>query len=125
MKINRLLTNVCSKNLDESKHFYTSLFEFKVDYDSDWFIHLISEGRQLELGIIADDHEVVPIKARGLTSGVYLTFVVEDVDELYIKAQKLKFEIIQSPEATAYGQNRMLLTAPEGTVCDVSSPMKE
>ena len=125
MKINRLLTNVCSKNLDESKHFYTSLFEFKVDYDSDWFIHLISEGRQLELGIIAANHEVVPIKARGRTSGVYLTFVVEDVDELYIKAQKLKFEIIQSPETTDYGQNRMLLAAPEGTVCDVSSPMKE
>ena len=123
MKINRLLINVCSKNLDESKRFYTSLFEFNIDYDSDWFIHLISEGRQLELGIISEDHAVVPEKARGHSSGVYITFVVDSVDDLYKKAQELKYEVIQSPEVTSYGQKRMLLVAPEGTVCDVSSPI--
>jgi len=124
MEIKRLLTNVCSKDLESSKKFYTSLFSFKVDYDSDWFIHLISEGRELELGIISENHEVVPTEARGGISGAYLTFVVEDVDLLYQKAQKLGCNILQPPEITFYGQSRMLLTAPEGTVCDVSSPTK-
>ena len=121
MEIKRLLTNICSLNLEESKLFYTSLFAFKVDYDSDWFVHLISEGRELELGIIAQNHEVVPEQVRAAQAGIYLTFVVENVDEVFKQCQVLGYEIIQEPKATPYGQKRMLLVAPEGTVCDVSS----
>ena len=124
MEIKRLLTNICTKNLEESKKFYTSLFSFNVDYDSDWFVHLISEGRELELGIILEQHEIVPVEAKGGISGVYLTFVVEDVDDLYQKVKELGWNIQRPPEITFYGQKRMLLVAPEGTVCDVSSPTK-
>ncbi len=124
MQIKRLLTNICAKNLEESKKFYTSLFSFNVDYDSDWFVHLISEGRELELGIILDRHEIVPIEVQGNVMGVYLTFVVEDVDALCQKVKELDCNILQPPEMTFYGQKRMLLKAPEGTICDVSSPTK-
>jgi len=123
MKIKRLLTNVCSKDLEKSKTFYTSLFAFNVDYDSDWFVHLITEGKELELGIVSEHHEIVPEQAKGKSSGVYITFVVEDVGVLFQKAQELKCEILQVPEVTSYGQKRMLLVAPEGTICDVSSPV--
>ncbi|MEL4898250.1 VOC family protein [Crocosphaera sp. Alani8] len=122
IEINRLLTNICSKNLAESKSFYTSLFDFRIDYDSDWFVHLVSEGRELELGLICESHEVVPGEVKGKPSGVYLTFVVKDVDELSKKTVELGYQIIQSPEITFYGQKRMLIVALEGTVCDVSSP---
>lgn len=123
MDIKRLLTNVCSNNLEDSKQFYTSLFAFNINYDSDWFVHLISTGTELELGIISADHEVVPIGVQGNISGVYLTFVVDDVDALHQKAKELDCKIVQPPELTFYGQKRMLLSAPEGTICDVSSPV--
>ena len=78
MKIlNRMMTNICSKNLDESKVFYTSLFDFSIDYDSDWFIHLISKDKQLELGIINATHEIVPKSTQTRPEGFYITFVVE------------------------------------------------
>ncbi len=48
---NRLLTNICSDALVASKNFYTKLFDFKVDFDSDWFIHLLSKDKKLDLGI--------------------------------------------------------------------------
>lgn len=83
MKIERLLTNVCSQNLEESKQLYTSLFSFKVGYDSDWFVHLVSEGGGFELGIIAQNHDIVPDIAKGKIVGVYLTFVVGNVDECF------------------------------------------
>jgi len=123
MEIKRLMTNVCSKDLVKSRDFYTTLFAFTVNYDSDWFVHLISEGRELELGIISETHEVVPKQSQGNVCGAYLTFVVEDVDSFFNKAKKLKFNVIQAPEMTSYGQKRLLLQAPEGTVCDVSSPV--
>ena len=53
------MTNICSDKLQESKDFYTSLFDFIVDYDSDWFINLISKDKQLELGIIDKNNEIV------------------------------------------------------------------
>ncbi len=121
MEIKRLLTNVCSKDLNRSKDFYTSLFSFSVEYESDWFIHLISRGRALELGIIQECHEIVPEPSRGSVSGAYLTFVVEDVDRLYLEAKHLGCHTVQAPTDTFYGQKRMLLEAPEGSIVDVSS----
>jgi len=41
------MTNICSDNLAESRDFYTKLYDFKVDYDSDWFIHLASKDKNL------------------------------------------------------------------------------
>jgi len=35
------MTNICSDDLAKSRDFYTKLFDFNVDYDSDWFVHLI------------------------------------------------------------------------------------
>ena len=122
MKIDRLLTNICSNDLSASKAFYTSLFELKVAYDSDWFVQLVSEENGLELGIIQNNHELIPAEFRGSPTGVYLTFVVESADAIYEKAQTLGFDIIQSPEMTFYGQKRLLLKDPSGTLIDVSSP---
>lgn len=122
MNIDRLLPNLCTNDLAASKKFYTSLFALEVNYDSDWFVHLRSEGGQWELGLIAESHDIVPETARGQRSGFYLTFVVADVDDLFTKVQKLGYEVMQAPETTFYGQKRMLIVAPEGTVCDLSSP---
>ena len=123
MKINRLLTNICSADLAASKAFYTSLFEFSVAYDSDWFVQLTAPDTGLELGLIAEGHEIVPPGVSGKTAGaVYLTIVVDSVDTVYDKAQQLKLEVQQKPELMPYGQKRMLIASPEGIIIDVSSP---
>jgi len=57
--INRLMTNICSDKLQESKDFYTKLFDFQVDFDSDWFVHLISKDKQLELGIVERTNQIL------------------------------------------------------------------
>ena len=50
--INRMMTNICSDDPDKSRDFYTKLSDFHVNYDSDWFIHLISKDKKPEPGII-------------------------------------------------------------------------
>lgn len=123
MKINRLLTNICSDNLTASKNFYTKLFNFKVDYDSDWFVHLISKNKNLELGLIDRTSEIVPNAYRSAPNGFYITFVVDNADELFETAKSAGFEILEEPSATFYGQRRLLLQDPDGTLVDVSSPI--
>ncbi len=122
MKINRLLTNICSADLAASKAFYTSLFEFSVAYDSDWFVQLTAPDTGFELGLIAEGHEIVPAGVSGKAVGVYLTIVVDSVDTVYGKAQQLGLDVQQAPELMPYGQKRMLLQSPEGVMIDVSSP---
>lgn len=122
MEIDRIVVNVCSNDLDKSKTFYQSLFSFDVNFHSDWFIHLTSLGGKFELGIVLNNHEVVPDSVKSGSNAMYLTFVVENVDEAFTQAVGLGYIVLESPKNMPYGQRRMLLLAPEGTTCDVSSP---
>ncbi len=124
-KINRIMTNICSDNLAKSRDFYTKLFDFNVDYDSDWFVHLISKDKKLELGIIERTNEVVPSGFQNNPQGFYVTFVVDNVDEIFKIAESEKFEIISEPTDTFYGQRRLLLKDPNGALVDISSPIKD
>ncbi len=122
--INRIMTNICSDNLAESRDFYIKLFDFNVDYDSDWFVHLISKDKKLELGIIDRTNEIVPNDFQNNPQGFYVTFVVDNTDEIFKIAESENFEIISEPKDTFYGQRRLLLKDPNGTLIDVSSPIK-
>ncbi len=125
MGLKRLLPNVCSSDLLASKTFYMTLFDFEAEFDSDWFVQLKQNGSDLELGIIAENHEIVPEAARGNPVGFYLTFVVDNVDDVFERATASAYTVSQSPQPTFYGQKRLLLCAPEGTICDVSSVMQD
>lgn len=123
-RINRLMTNICSEHLPESRDFYTKLFEFNVNFDSDWFVHLVSKDKQLELGLIDRKNDLVPKGFQTHPQGFYLTFVVEDADQIFEIAKSENFEIVEAPINTAYGQRRCLLKDPNGCLIDISSPIK-
>ena len=122
-KINRLLINICSDKLPESKDFYTNLFDFQIGYDSDWFVHLISNDKQLEIGIIDRKNQIVPKEYQKYPQGFYLTFVVDNADAIFEDAKRYNFEILEVPTDTMYGQRRLLLKDPNGAMIDVSSPI--
>ncbi|WP_044239036.1 VOC family protein [Flexithrix dorotheae] len=124
-KLNRIMTNICSRNLAESRDFYTKLFDFNVDYESEWFVHLISEDKKLELGIIDQTNELVPKDYQSNPNGFYITFVVSDADEIFKIALSEHFEIVSEPSNTFYGQRRFLLKDPNGTLIDISSPIPD
>ena len=117
------MTNICSNKLPESRDYYTKLFDFNVNYDSDWFVHLISKDKQLELGIISLTSEIVPKEIKSSPQGLYMTFVVENTDEVFEIAKAEGFEVISEPSDTFYGQRRLLLKDPNGLIVDISSPI--
>ena len=123
--INRLMINISSEKLEESKEFYTSLFDFEIAYDSDWFIHLLSKEKGLELGIINKTSEIKPPSISRKVDGMYLTFVVDDTNEIFEMARSQGFTIVEEPKDTSYGQRRLLVQDPNGVVIDVSSPIPD
>lgn len=107
MSPSRILTNICSDRLGESKDFYVSLLGFEVKYDSDWYVQLCSpSNRELEFGIISRTSGLVPAQYQKAPTGMYVTFVVPDVDTVYSKAVSLGLTIIQEPKNEFYGQRR-------------------
>jgi catechol 2,3-dioxygenase-like lactoylglutathione lyase family enzyme len=119
----RILTNICSDNLPKSKDFYVELLGFNVKYDSDWYVQLSSpKDSEIEYGIIQRNHELVPEEYQNAPNGMYVTFVVEDVDVTFSKAIEMNIPIIQEPRDEFYGQRRFLAKDPNGCLIDICSP---
>ncbi len=126
MTFTRILTNICCDDLPRSRDFYVSLLGFEVNYDSDWYVQLkCATNSELEFGIIARQHELVPARFQNAPTGMYVTFVVPDVDAAYAKATALGVEILQAPRNEFYGQRRFLAIDPNGCLIDICSPCSE
>jgi catechol 2,3-dioxygenase-like lactoylglutathione lyase family enzyme len=126
MALTRILTNICSDQLKESRDFYVSLLGFEVNYDSDWYVQLrCPSNHELEFGIISRTHELVPAQFQKSPTGMYVTFVVPNVDTVYLKAKSLGLKIVQEPKNEFYGQRRFLTIDPNGCLIDICSPWNE
>lgn len=119
----RSFTNILCENVEASANFYEALLGMKRHFDSDWFIILTHENiGGLEFGLLDKNHKTVPEGISASPAGMIVTFVVDDCDQAYEKAMALQADIIEPPTDMFYGQRRMLLRDPEGTVLDISAP---
>jgi catechol 2,3-dioxygenase-like lactoylglutathione lyase family enzyme len=123
MSFSRIITNICSERLSESRDFYVALLGFEIRYDSDWYVQLRSpSNHEQEFGIIYRSHNLVPQEFQTAPTGMYVTFVVSDVDEVYEKALAMGLRIVQEPRNEFYGQRRFLTIDPNGCLIDICSP---
>ncbi|MEM8604501.1 MAG: VOC family protein [Cyanobacteria bacterium P01_H01_bin.121] len=123
MSFKRILTNICSDDLAASRDFYVNLLGFEVNYDSDWYVQLRSPtNAEFEFGIISRTSDLVPEAFQQAPTGMYVTFVVPDVDHVYAKAKSLDLTILQEPRNEFYGQRRFLTVDPNGCLIDICSP---
>jgi len=119
----RILPNICSDDLPRARDFYVELLGLEVKYDSDWYVQLCAPNKpEVEYGIIQRDHELVPKAFRQVPTGMYITFVVDDVDEIYQKALSMQLDIVQAPQDEFYGQRRFLVKDPNACLIDICSP---
>ena len=119
----RAFVNILSENVAVSAKFYEELLGMTRHFDSDWFVILTHPDIDgLEYGILQRDHQIVPEAVRCMPAGVIMTFVVLDCDALYQQALRMHAEIVEKPTDMPYGQRRMLVRDPDGTVLDISAP---
>ncbi len=120
----RILTNVCADDLALSRAFYVALLGLDIQFDSDWYVQLSSPSHpENEFGIIQRDHELVPEAFRQPASGMYVTFVVDDVEETFARAVAMEATVVQAPQDEFYGQRRCLILDPSGCLLDICSPI--
>ncbi|MDP3406650.1 VOC family protein [Bosea sp. (in: a-proteobacteria)] len=122
MTVLRSFVCIFSDRLPEVRDFYVELFGWRVDFDSEWFVHLqAKDNPSIELGILRRNHDIVPEAFRTAPAGMLLTIVVPDVDAVHRAVVQRGLEPVEAPRNLFYGQRRMLLRDPSGTLVDVSS----
>jgi len=120
--ITRGFPNIITEDLATTKAWYLELLDWQVEFDSDWFVHLsASDVVGVELGMIDAGHEIVSDLVASGSAGIMVTLVVDDVDDVHRKAVDLGYAVVQAPQDLFYGQRRMVLRDPSGTMVDISS----
>ncbi len=121
--MDRQITNILCEDVAVTADFYQAVLGMRRHFDSDWFIILTHDDIDgLEYGLLQKDHDIVPDIARNAPAGVIVTFVVKDCDDVHQKALSANAPIIEPPTDMPYGQRRMLLRDPAGTILDISAP---
>lgn len=121
--MNRAFTNLLVENVAASARFYEALLGMTRHGDFGWFVILTHPDMPgFELGLLDRTHGTVPAEIAAAPRGVVLTFVVDDVAAVHARAAEIGAEILQPPTDLPYGQRRLLLSDPDGTPVDVSSP---
>ncbi|RKF18750.1 hypothetical protein DBZ36_10160 [Alginatibacterium sediminis] len=119
----KILPNICSSDLQASKRFYVELLNLDVKFESDWYVQLCSaENSEIELGIIDRYHDLVPLEYQQQPTGMYLTFVVNDVNTSFQRAQEMGVPLVSEPRNEFYGQRRFLCKDPDNCLVDICSP---
>jgi catechol 2,3-dioxygenase-like lactoylglutathione lyase family enzyme len=117
MNIRRVVPDIKSDRIDESRHFYTNLLGFQVGMDMGWVITFVSPSNptaQLTVFRRDDSANVQP----------QITIEVEDVDRAHAKAIEQRLEIVYPLTTEPWGVTRFFVTDPNGIVLNVMSHTK-
>ena len=111
MKIKRMDTTISTYKLQESKDFYMKYFGFRLVYESDWYIELVTENEPISgISFTIGQREAGEV-FNG--KGIIISFEVEDVDAEFarLKAEGLQIQDIQNKP---WGERSFVVNDPNG-----------
>ncbi len=119
MSIRRVVPNIDSDRLDESKSFYTEFLGFEAAMDMDWIVTLVSPSNPTaQLSLLRQSTSSAP------RPHLSLTVEVADVDAVHAKAVARGLQIVYPLTTEPWGVRRFHVTDPNGVVLNVMSHVK-
>lgn len=112
MKIKRMDATISTSKMQESKNFYMRYFDFRLVFESDWYIELISPDEPA-IGISF----TLPQRDAGeffSGKGIIISFGVEDVDAEYRRLKAAGLEIVQELQDKPWGERSFVVDDPSG-----------
>ena len=112
MSVRRVVPDINSARVDESREFYVGVLGFKVAMDLGWVVTFASPTNPTaQITIIRDDgsSRVVP----------QVTVEVEDVDAVHAEAVRRGAEVVYPLTDERWGVRRFFLRDPNGVVVNV------
>lgn len=116
-----LTSGIVTSNLAATREFYISLFDFKIVYESDWFLLMCTADGLYQVSFLQPDHpSQQKIFQPAFTGrGVYFTMEVERVEEEYIRIKNLGIPIAIDLREETWGDRHFAIKDPNGIGIDI------
>lgn len=119
MSIKRVVPDIQSDRMDESRKFYTEFLGFDVAMDMGWIVTLASPtNRTAQINLLRAPASAPP------QSHLAMSIEVADVDATHAKAVALGLSIVYPLTSEPWGVRRFFVTDPNGVVINVMSHQK-
>lgn len=116
-----LTSGIVTSNLAATREFYTSLFDFKIVYESDWFLLMCTADGLHQVSFLQPDHpsQQKIFQPAFAGRGVYFTMEVERVEEEYIRIKNLGIPIAIDLREETWGDRHFAIKDPNGIGIDI------
>lgn len=114
MSIKRVVPDIVSDRIDESRKFYTEFLGFEIAMDLGWVLTFASPSNPTaQITLVRGSEEAM--------AHPNLSIEVEDVDVVHAKAVSLGLQIVYPLTDEPWGVRRFFVTDPNGVVINVLS----
>ena len=115
ISINRIVPNIFSNDLENSKQFYTNFLEMDLVMDMEWILTFASkENPTSQISIIQFDKQ-----GKLDNTATFLSIEVSDIDKLYESAKKQNIEIVYPITEEPWGVKRFFVKEPNGATINL------
>ena len=119
MNIRRVVPNISSSRVEESRNFYTEFLGFQVAMDMGWIVTLASPSNPTaQISLLRGAASASP------ETSLSLTIEVADVDAMHDKAVAGGLQIIYPLTTEPFGVRRFSVADPNGVILNVMSHCK-
>ncbi|MFJ3091032.1 VOC family protein [Streptomyces sp. NPDC086838] len=118
MTIRRIMPNVVTQDIEESRSFYSDFLGMDVRMDEPGFLMLASPGNPTaQMTVVSPAAESWDPHTAHST----LAVEVEDVDAAYAEAERRGYQAVYPLTTEPWGIRRFFVQAPDGSVINVHS----
>jgi catechol 2,3-dioxygenase-like lactoylglutathione lyase family enzyme len=116
MSIRRVVPDIASDRMEESRTFYTDFLGFQVAMDMGWIATLVSPSNPTAQISLLRRTESAPAHPQAS-----LSIEVADVDAVHVKAVERGLPIVYPLTTEPWGVRRFFVADPNGVVINVMS----
>ena len=115
MHRNKQYPIICTDRLIETVNYYEDHFDFvpEVQMDNFFLLHH-AEDKERYLAFIDVENDILPKEAQKISSGIILSFMVNNVDAAYQQAYWEGLNILNEPTRAECGQKHFMIRDPNG-----------
>jgi catechol 2,3-dioxygenase-like lactoylglutathione lyase family enzyme len=117
MSIKRVVPDILSERIDESRKFYTEFLGFNLAMDMGWVLTFASPSNPTaQITLVRKPEAATPQPS--------LSIEVEDVDAVHAKAVALGLQIVYPITDEPWGVRRFFVADPNGVIINVLTHQK-
>jgi len=117
MSIQRVVPDISSDKMDESRKFYSGFLGFNVGMDMGWIMTFVSPQNPTA--------QLTVLKAQPGSPAPAISIEVVDVDSVHTKAVEQGIKIVYPLTSEPWGVRRFFVVDPNGVVINVLSHLKK